>query len=128
MQNNEQETRRQQAAFWLDYSRRLSTTIRYSEALAAIERSLALDDSNAEAFFEKGTNLAMLARYDEALQAFEHTLQLDPHSAPAWDGKAWVLGIQGKKQQALEAVNRALELDPEYYAAQQRRKRLAAME
>ena len=70
----------------------------------------------------------MLARYDEALQAFEHTLQLDPHSAPAWDGKAWVLGIQGKKQQALEAVNRALELDPEYYAAQQRRKRLAAME
>ena len=118
------DTQKKQATFWLDYSHQLSTAIRYTEALRAAERATALDESNVEAWYVKGTCLAMLARYQEALLDFEHALQLDTCYVPAWDGKAWVLGILGQKMQALAAIDRALELDPHYFEAQKRRERL----
>ena len=122
-----QETRKQQATFWLEYSQQLSTAIRYVEALAAAERAVALDETNPEAWYVKGTCQAMLARYNEALAAFAHALSLDTRYVPAWDGKAWVLGILGQKSEALAAINRALELDPDYFEAQKRKKRLEAL-
>ncbi len=89
------EESKKQSQFWLEYGQQLSASIRYTEALAAIERAVSLDEMNAEAWYAKGTCLAMLARYDEALQAFEHALLLDENYVPAWDGKAWALGILG---------------------------------
>ena len=122
-----QETRKQQAIFWLEYSQQLSTAIRYVEALAAAERAVTLDETNPEAWYVKGTCQAMLARYQEALTDFEHALSLDARYVPAWDGKAWVLGILGQKSEALAAINQALELDPDYFEAQKRKKRLEAL-
>ncbi len=127
MTENEQDIRHQQALFWLTYSRQLSDTIRYVEALAAIERAIKLDQTNADAYYVRGTCLAMLARYDEALTDFNKSLKLDDLSVPAWDGLAWVLGIMGKKDEALYAINRALQLDPDYFEAVKRKKRLEAM-
>ncbi|HEX6484536.1 MAG TPA: tetratricopeptide repeat protein [Ktedonobacteraceae bacterium] len=121
------EENKNQARFWLEYSQQLSGTIRYAEALAAVERALALDETSKEAWYAKGTFLGMLGRYDEALEAFEHALELNEQYAAAWDGKAWVLGIQGKKEEALAAVNRALELEPEYFDAEKRKRRLQAL-
>ncbi|HEX3641517.1 MAG TPA: hypothetical protein VHV10_09520 [Ktedonobacteraceae bacterium] len=43
------DTKRKQAAFWLDYSQQLSTAIRYVEALMTDERGIALDETNTEA-------------------------------------------------------------------------------
>jgi len=124
---NEQDSRKKQAMFWLDYSQELSTAIRYEAALSAIEKAIKLDDTNVEAWYVKGTCLAIVAKYSEALAAFEHTLSLDALYVPAWDGKAWVLGILGKRDEALLAVQRALELDPDYYQAQKRKERLEVM-
>jgi tetratricopeptide (TPR) repeat protein len=122
-----EEERRKQAQFWLDYSHQLAAAIRYNEALAAVERSLELDDGSPAPWYAKGTILAMLARHDEALAAFDHALSLDERYAPAWDGKAWALGILGRKDEALAAVDRALALDPQYFDAIKRKKRLEAM-
>lgn len=127
MENDEQEKRIKQAVFWLDYSEQLSTAIRYTEALAAVERAVKLDPESARARYVRGTCLAMLAKYQEALADFEQALVLDASYVPAWDGKAWVLGILGNKDEALAAVNRALELDPEYFEANKRKKRLEAL-
>lgn len=121
------ETRRQQARIWLEYSQQLSNTIRYTEALAACERSLALDDTNAETWYVRGTCRATLGQYEPALQDFEHALTLATTYVPAWDGKAWVLGILGHKTEALVAIERALALDPDYFEAIKRKKRLEAM-
>ena len=41
------ENRKQQAQFWLEYGQQLSETIRYTEALAAIERAISLDEMQA---------------------------------------------------------------------------------
>ena len=127
MDRNEQDIRKQQARFWLDYSRQLSDSIRYSEALTAVERVLTLDETSTEAHYVRGTCLAMLARYDEALTDFNTVLRLDDKYVPAWDGKAWVLGILGNKEDALEANTKALELDPDYFEAVKRKKRLESM-
>lgn len=121
------ENKKEQAQFWLKYGQQLSDSIRYTEALAAIERAVSLDETNVDALYAKGTCLAMLARYDEALEAFEHTLLLDEHYVPAWDGKAWALGILGRRSEAIAAVDRALELNPQYYDAQKRKQRLEKM-
>jgi tetratricopeptide (TPR) repeat protein len=121
------DARKNQAAFWLEYSQQLSTAIRYAEALAAAERSLALDETSAPAWYARGTCRAMLAQYEAAAGDFERALTLDPRYAPAWDGKAWVLGIQGRKAEALAAIDRALELDPGYFEARKRRRRLETL-
>ncbi len=115
---------KKQARFWLEYSQQLSGTIRYAEALAAVERALVLDEMSKEAWYAKGTYVGMLGRYDEALEAFERALGLDEQYVAAWDGKAWVLGILGRKVEALAAVNRALELEPGYFDAEKRKRRL----
>jgi tetratricopeptide (TPR) repeat protein len=122
------QNRKKQAQFWLEYGQQVSDSIRYTEALSAIERAVSLDEMNVKALYAKGTCLAMLARYEEALVAFEQTLLLNENYVPAWDGKAWALGILGRKAEAVAAVNRALELDPEYFDAQNRRQRLEKME
>ena|SRR2546421_3066573 len=127
METNDSETRKKQAAFWLEYSQQLSTAIRYSEALAAAARAVQLDETNMEAWYVKGTCRAMLAQYELALADFEHALALNDNYVPAWDGKAWVLGILGDKAEAMKAIDRALELDPEYFDAVKRKKRLEVM-
>lgn len=125
--DKQEDTRRQQAKFWLDYSQQLSTAIRYVEALAAAGRAVSLDESSAEAHYVRGTCQAMLAHYDEALLDFDEALRLDARYVPAWDGKAWVLGIKGQKAEALAAINKALELDPEYFEALKRKRRLEVL-
>ena len=127
MEAKEGDLRKKQAAFWLEYSQQLSTSIRYTEALAAAELTVKLDEMIAEAWYVKGTCHGMLAQYEEALASFEHALVLDAKYVPAWDGKAWVLGIMGDNTRALEAINRALELDPGYFEAVKRKKRLEVM-
>jgi tetratricopeptide (TPR) repeat protein len=121
------DTLKKQAEFWLEYSQQLSNSIRYVEALKAAQRSLAIDDTNPEAWYAQGTCQAMLAHYIEALADFEQALAHDANYVAAWDGKAWVEGILGHKEAALQAVNKALEIEPDYREAQHRKKRLEAL-
>jgi tetratricopeptide (TPR) repeat protein len=79
----QEDAHKQQARFWLGYSHQLATAIRYVEALAAAERALKLDETSAEAYYVRGTCLAMLARYDEALHDFERALRLDKNPSTA---------------------------------------------
>jgi tetratricopeptide (TPR) repeat protein len=122
-----EDAQKKQAQFWLEYSQQLSNSIRYMEALKAVQRSIALDDTDPEAWYAQGTCQAMLAHYTEALADFEQALQRDANYAAAWDGKAWVEGILGHKEAALHAVNRALEIEPDYREARHRKKRLEAL-
>lgn len=77
MEDQKPQESKQQAQFWLEYGRQLSDSIRYAEALSAIERAISLDETRVEAWYAKGTCLAMLARYDEALEAKEVSAVMD---------------------------------------------------
>ena len=60
------------------YLRVADDPFRYAGALAAFERSLALDSLNAEAFHQYGQTLMSLGRYPEAVDAYLQALALDP--------------------------------------------------
>ncbi len=50
----------------------------YDEQLAAFEKAISLDNSSAEAWFNKGFALGGMKRYDEAIAAFDVVYSLDP--------------------------------------------------
>jgi tetratricopeptide (TPR) repeat protein len=53
---------------------------RFTEALSAADRAIAMDESMADAYFERACSLAQLGRKREALAALKRTLELDPES------------------------------------------------
>ena len=68
------------AAVWLAqaYMHVAVDPYRFDGAIAAFERSLALDSLNAEAVHQYGQTLMALGRYHEAIDAYERALSLDP--------------------------------------------------
>ena len=57
------------------------------EALAALERAIALDATHVDAHVSRGNLLCDLARPAEALAGFDRALALDAQSAVAWLGR-----------------------------------------
>jgi tetratricopeptide (TPR) repeat protein len=60
---------------------------RYSEALVAYEKAIALDPTNAVYWKNKGGDLEWLNRNSEALIAYEKAIALDPTYQVAIDDK-----------------------------------------
>ena len=63
----------------------------YEAALAAYDRALDLDPTNADAWTNKGGMLRSLGRDDEAVVAYARALELDPTNATNWYRKGIVL-------------------------------------
>jgi len=59
-------------------------------AREAVERSLSLSPSNAQAHCVHGFLLAASHRFDDALAAFDHAIELDPFLANAWLGRGLI--------------------------------------
>ena len=55
-----------------------SDPYRFEGAVAAFERSLAIDSLNAEAYHQYGQTLMALGRYPEAVAAYRRALELEP--------------------------------------------------
>ncbi len=62
----------------LTADQQLSGTIRYTEALAIFEHTLAMDDAFVPAWDGKAWALGILGKRDEALAAVNRALELDP--------------------------------------------------
>ena len=60
---------------------------RYAEALASLERAVALGPENPYAHSHRGQVLFELGRYEEALAAFEQSLRLKPSNAHVERGR-----------------------------------------
>jgi tetratricopeptide (TPR) repeat protein len=66
------------ARTWVNRGNALSRLERYSEALDAYERALALDSNNVRAWTGKGIALYRMRRLDDFLAAYERVRDLDP--------------------------------------------------
>ncbi len=91
------------------------------EALAAFEKSLAIDDKFSSSYVNRG--MLFLAQFlesrDPSLAAraeedFRRTIALDPGSAAAFNGQGVVCRLNGDFDQAVSHFLRAIELKPGY--------------
>jgi protein O-GlcNAc transferase len=85
---------------------------RPADALACLDRAIALDPKFIGALIERGNMLLELARPAEALMAFVRVLELDPAETAAFNGAGNALLDDGRAAEAAGFFARALDLRP----------------
>jgi TolB-like protein/Tfp pilus assembly protein PilF len=77
-----------------------------------IDRALALDPQQPEAYVARGMLYADEYRYDEALASLEQAIAINPSLAEAWTWRGRLLYRFGRIKEAKRSLLRALEIDP----------------
>ena len=90
---------------------------RNDEALALIERSLALRPNEADWHSNLGIVLQSAARLGEAIDAYRRAIAIDPGHANAHSNLGVLLRASGEPQQAEAAYRTALQLNPAHIDA-----------
>ena len=82
------------------------------QALADLDRAIALDPKNARAFRERSNSQRSAGRIDLALADANEAVRLDPDDAKAFDNRGNVFNNNGQYDRAIEDYNEAIRLDP----------------
>lgn len=77
-----------------------------------IDRALALDPQQPEAYVARGMLYADEYRYDEALASLEQAIAINPSLAEAWTWRGRLLYRFGRIKESKRSLLKALELDP----------------
>ena len=85
---------------------------KWSEALTACDRALALDPGFFVAWFNKAMALHYLGRLEEALAAHDQAVATGPEHGFIWNNRGFTLAKLGRHEEALASYDRALALDP----------------
>ena len=100
---------------WLLLAQALDAPAERDDQLAALDKSLALQPRNEDAYDLKAVTLTQMERFDEALQACE---------APVWQGDipfslrgraAWAEHERGNRPEAIERMRAVLADNADYY-------------
>lgn len=83
-----------------------------NEAIALLERAVALDASQASAWYNLGYLLQESQRHDEAIAAFDRALSIDEKLDLAHYGKAISLVKSGRLEEAIAPLERNIALQP----------------
>ncbi len=85
----------------------------YTEAIAPLTRSIALDSGNSNAYVLLGVAYNALDRNEDAIAALTRATELDPNNSDAW----FYLGIAhnalGQYADVIMALTQAIALDPQ---------------
>ena len=84
----------------------------YQSGREAIQKSLAIDSSNAIAWHTKGTILTRDLKIDEAIGAFKRAYDLDSNSERPLIGLSYATSAIGHYEKAAELMQRAIAIDP----------------
>jgi len=82
------------------------------EALAAVQRAIALNDSVTWSHVNLGYISLYQQQYEQALAEMERAVALAPNEAMSYAALAEVLSYMGRSEEALEAAAQALRLKP----------------
>ena len=79
-----------------------------------IDKALALDPQQPEAYVARGMLYADEYRYDEALASLEQAIAINPSLAEAWTWRGRLLYRFGRIRESKRSLLKALEIDPLY--------------
>jgi len=91
----------------------LSGMDRHSEALADLDRALALEPTNAGFYADRGETYRLTKQYGQALADLDRALDLDSQNAWALGSRGQVHRALGHNTEALNDLDRALAIDSE---------------
>ncbi len=98
-----------EAAFWLGQA--LAVSEKAEDAIAPLERAVALDPLHGAARKALGIVYADLGHDDEAREQLSKAVELLPDDANAWANYGYQLDLAGELDQALTTYLRSVELD-----------------
>ena len=84
-----------------------------NEAIAAYEKSIALDSSDVKVWTNKGVSHRMLKQDEEAMQCYQKAIALDPNYMEAHGSLGVLYLLSGKPEEAVASLQKAIEMDPE---------------
>ena len=90
---------------------------REGEALAALERALALKPGDVDILRLRGNALLSLNRAEEALESFDAALKVNPRQPEALANRGTALAALGRAEEALRDFDAALTLAPHHPGA-----------
>jgi len=102
---------------WKVLSEVLRITGRYSEALNAGQKAVALSPQDAEAHNNLGITLEELGRLHESATSYRRAIALEPDSAEAHNNLGVTLKKLGRLDEALASYKQAIALKPKYAEA-----------
>jgi tetratricopeptide (TPR) repeat protein len=97
---------------WCALAHSLRRTRRPSEALAAADKAIELDETFSAAHSERARALCELVRFPEALSSCRRAAELDPDSHEVQYILGHVLCKLGRYEESLEPTRRAVEMEP----------------
>lgn len=80
----------------------------YDEALACIDKAIAIDKMNIEFYIQKGIILANMDRYDDSIAEFNNALKLDKKCAEVYFHIGNILIIKDERSKGIENYNKAI--------------------
>lgn len=101
---------------WLRLARLLQHPKYHEEALAALDRAIALDPRNIEAYDQKAELLAEMGRFDEALASAQPAKLIEGDGLPlVLQGRvAWIEAKRGNYAAAIPPMQALVAIDPSY--------------
>ncbi len=82
------------------------------DAIAHIQRAIAINSSNSDFHANLGTCFSNLGRTDEALKCFNSALKIKPRNISSLNGKAIILSQQGKYDESIVIFKKCIKLSP----------------
>jgi tetratricopeptide (TPR) repeat protein len=113
---------------WIRLGDALMDSQRFSEAIEAYDKSLALDPKNINVLVDQGTCYRGVGKFEKALEQYRKALKINPSFPNAHRNMGVVLGFDlGKKDEALKSFKKYLEIVPTGPDADNIRKAIAEL-
>lgn len=99
---------------YLRYANEEEEAGNFDEALAEIDKALAVAPSYAEAYYRQGIIYAQMEDNDPALAAYTKAIEFNPEHKDAFNNRGYIHHELDNTEQAIDDWSRAIEIDPEY--------------
>ncbi len=96
----------------------------YTEALAELNKAVAIDPQSAEAHYLRGRTLLGLGKVEQGADDFKTAVKLKPDYSEAYDHLGWLAAKQGQVEEGIGYLTKSIELKPDNAWALHNRGRL----
>ena len=93
-----------------------SVSASLAKGVEAAERSLAIDENQADAYAMLGALRVIQRRYNEAVEAGSRSIEISPSAADNYVHYATTLNFVGRAEEAVTLIEKAMRLSPIYPA------------